>query len=121
MTKVLKSASSSFVILHSTFVICDSLESLWVPVRFRDRSLAFVFEKFVDGREDDTGAAGLDANIEVEPVLEKIDVAVADHAEEFAGHFEVIGVNDTALNRESGLCGFGDAVAGAGNDCRGQF
>src|SRR2546430_17691755 len=109
MTKVLKSASSSFV-------ICDSLESLRVPVRFGDRSLAFVFEKFVDGREDDAGAAGLDANVEVEPVLEKINVAVTDHAEEFAGHFEVIGVNDTALNREGGLCAFGDAVTSAGDD-----
>src|ERR671935_1933450 len=87
-----------------------------MPVRLRDRALAFVFEKFVDGRENDAGAAGFDAHVEVEPVLDEMDVPVPDHSEKFAGNLEVVSVNNAVLDREGGLCRFRDAVACPGND-----
>ena len=45
-----------------------------------------------------------------------MDIAVADHAEEFAGHFEIVGVNDAVLDRESGFGLARETVAGTGND-----
>src|SRR2546423_9460748 len=108
-----------FVIRHSS--LSDSLESLRVPVRLRDRAFAFVFEKFVDGGEDYAGPAGFDPDVEVEPILDEMDVAVTDHPEKFAGNLEVVGVNDAVFDRESGFGGFGDAIAGAGDDRGGKF
>jgi len=81
----------------------DFLEPLRVPVWLRDAAFAFVFEKFVHRREDDSGAAGFETDVEIEFVFEKINVAVADHAEKFAGDFEIVGVNDAVLDRERGV------------------
>src|SRR4029079_9393098 len=68
------------------------LESFRMPVRLRDWSFAFVVKRFVDGLEDSSGPTGFKANIEVELVFEKSNVAVPDHAEEPAGHFEIVGM-----------------------------
>src|SRR6202011_3366986 len=121
MTKVMKSAALSFSssfspfgIRHSSF--SDSLESLRVPVRLGDAAFAFVFEKFVHRREHDPGAPGFDPDIEVEFILQKMNVAVTDHAKELAGNFEIVGVNDPILDGEIGLGLPREAVAGAGNN-----
>src|SRR3954470_1768468 len=94
----------------------DNLKSLRVPLWLGDTAFAFVFEKFVHRGEEDAGAAAFDANIEVEFVLEEMDVAVADHAEELAGNLEVVGVNDAVLNGKSGPGLAGETVTGAGNN-----
>src|SRR5438309_2599447 len=71
----------------------ESLKSLRMPVRFGEAAFAFIFEKFVNGREDDAGAFGADADVEIEFVVEKINVAAAEHVEKFPGDIEVLGVN----------------------------
>jgi hypothetical protein len=93
-----------------------NLKSLRVPVRLRDRAFTFVFEKFVDRCEHDSGATGFDPDIEIDSVFDEMDVAVTDHAEEFAGYFEIVGVDDAVLDRQGGLGRFRDAVTGSGND-----
>src|SRR5437763_3807922 len=103
-----------FVIRHSS--LSDSSESLRMPVRFRDGPFTFVFEKFVDRGEEDAGAAGFDPDIKVELVLQEMDVAMTDHAEEFARNFEVVRVNNAVLDRENGFCLAREAVARAGNN-----
>ena len=87
-----------------------------MPVRLGDRAFALVLKKFVDRGEKDARAAGFDADVEVEFVGQEVDVAFADHAEEFARHFEIVGVDDAVLDRESGICTFRDAVTSTGNN-----
>jgi four helix bundle protein len=55
----------------------ENSESLRVPVRLRDAAFAFVFEKFVHRREQHPGTPGLDADVEVEFVLEEVEIGQA--------------------------------------------
>ena len=61
-----------------------NLKSLRVPVRLGEAAFALVFEELVHRREKNAGTGGIDADVEVEFVVEKVDIAVAHHAEEFA-------------------------------------
>ncbi len=94
----------------------ENLKSLGVPIRFFQASFADIFEKFIHRREQHAGPIRVHPHFEVQFVVEKMNVAVAKHAEECAGGFEIAGVNDCVLNGES-RAGFAcDAVAGAGHN-----
>src|SRR6266849_3570407 len=92
------------------------LKSFRMPVRFGEAAFTFIFEKFVNGRENDAGAFGIDADVEIKFVVEKINVAPPDHVEKFPGDIEIVGVNDSVLNREAGGGVARDAIASSRHD-----
>src|SRR5205807_7672163 len=94
----------------------DDLKSLRMPVRFRDAAFAFVFEKFIHRREENAGAARVDPDIEIKFVLHEVHVAVADHAEKFSRHFEIVGVKYAISDDETGVRLVRQAVTRPGND-----
>ena len=94
----------------------ENLKSLGVPVRFLQTPLGFVFEKFVNRREHDPGAFGTDAHVEIEFVVEKINVTMSENAEKLSGHFEIVTMNDSVLDRKFRAGVAGNAIAGTGHD-----
>src|SRR5205814_787000 len=92
------------------------LKPFRVPVRILQAALAFVFEEFVNRRQQDTGAFRIDPHVKVEFVVHEIDIAATDHGKKFSSDFEVFGVNDPFLDGEVGGRIPGDAVAGARNN-----
>src|SRR6266513_2578367 len=89
------------------------LKPFRMPVRILQAALAFVFEEFVNRRQQDTGAFRIDPHVKVEFVVHEIDIAATDHGKKFSRDFEVFGVNDPFLDGEVGGRIPGDAVAGA--------
>src|SRR5262249_1246044 len=90
-----------------------NLKSLRVPIRFFQAAFASIFEKFVHRHEQYARAFHVQTQIEIEFVIEKVNVAVAEHAKERAGGFEILGMNDAILHRKFGACLMGDAVSAA--------
>src|SRR5205807_5592374 len=88
-------------------------ESFRMPVRLGEGPFAFVFEEFVNRRQNNACAFGTDADVEIEFVVEKIDVATSEHIEKFSGHIEILGMNDSVLDRNGRSGVASDAVAGA--------
>ena len=88
-----------------------------MPVRFGEVAFAFVFEKFVDRRQHHAaGKIRVDADIEIEFVVEKMNVAVAEHAEKFSVHLEIVGMRDAILDAERRHGIVRDAIAATGNN-----
>src|SRR5438552_4010960 len=93
-----------------------NLKYFWVPVRFLQAPCACVFEEFVHRREQHAGAVHVQAQTEIEFVVEKMNIAVTQHAEERASGLEIVGVNNAVLDLEiRGPCAR-DAVSAAGED-----
>src|SRR5260370_29371415 len=64
-------------------------------------SFAGVFEEFVHRREQHAGSLHVQSQIEIDLVVQEMNVAVAEHAEECAGGVEVLGVNDSLTDRKA--------------------
>src|SRR6266581_2750071 len=94
----------------------EFLKPFRVPIRILQAALAFVFEEFVNRRQQDTGAFRIDPHVKVEFVVHEIDIAATDHGKKFSSDFEVFAVNDPFLDGEVGGRIPGDAVAGARNN-----
>ena len=72
-----------------------------------------IFEKLVERRQDRARPGGVDPDIEVEFVFEKIDIAMPQHGEKLAGDAQLVGVNDALLDRKRRGRFVRHAVAGA--------
>src|SRR2546428_13264960 len=83
-----------------------------MPIRFGEAAFAFVFKKFIHGREHNPRPLCADAQIEVEFVVKKINVAVPEHFEKSSRDIEVIGANDSILDCKTGGCLSGNTVTG---------
>src|SRR5689334_12235908 len=58
-----------------------SSENLRVPIRLFQAAFSFVFEKFVEWVEEYSRPTGVDANVEIDFVVEKMSVALSHHPE----------------------------------------
>src|SRR5262249_52270996 len=94
----------------------NSLKSFRMPIGFLEAPFAGVFEEFVHRREQYPWAFHVQPQIEIEFVVEKMNVAVAQHAKERGGGFEISCVNDAVLDLEIRGRVARDAVAAAGNN-----
>src|SRR6516165_9689666 len=92
------------------------LKSLRMPIGFLEAPFAGIFEKFIHRREHYARPFHIKSQIEVEFVIKKMNVAVAEHTEERASGLEILGVNDAVRDSEFGVCFMGDAVSAAGHD-----
>src|SRR3954452_13427925 len=108
--------------LVSRVIVCNrksqigNLKSLRVPIRFFEAPFADVFEKFIHRHEHYAGAFHIQSQIEIEFVIEKMNVAVAEHTEQRATGLEILSVDNAVAHCESGVRFTGDAVSTAGND-----
>src|SRR4029077_11734525 len=73
-------------------------EHLGVPIGFLQAPCACVFEKLVHRCEQHAGTFHAQAQTEIEFVVEKMNIAVTQHAEERASGLEIFGVNNTVLD-----------------------
>jgi len=87
-----------------------------MPIGFLEAPFAGVFEKFIHRHEHYARPFHIQPQIEVEFVVEKMNVTVAEHTEERASGLEILGVNNAILDGEFGVCFAGDAVSAAGHD-----
>jgi 2-keto-4-pentenoate hydratase len=92
------------------------LKPLRVPIGFLKAPFAGVFEKFIHRQEHYAGPFHIQPQIEVEFVVEKMNVAVAQHTEERATGLEIVSVNNAVSDSEFGVCFVSDAVSAAGHD-----
>src|SRR5581483_6678504 len=93
-----------------------ALQHCWAPIRLLQTSGASVFEEFVHRREHHSGSLHVQAHIEIEFVIEKMDVAMTEHAKERAVCVEIVGMNNSLINLEVCGCFVRDAVSAAGED-----
>ena len=87
-----------------------------MPIGFFEASFAGVFEKFVHRRKHYARAFHVQPQIEIEFVVKKMNVAVAEHTKERASGLEILGVNNAVPDSEFGVCFMGNAVSAAGHD-----
>src|SRR5690349_14319185 len=87
-----------------------------MPIWFLEAPFSGVFEKFIHRHEHYTRSFHIEPQIEVEFVIQKMDIAVAEHAEERACGLEVLSVNDAVFDGEFGVCFMGNAVSASGHD-----
>ena len=87
-----------------------------MPIGFFEAPFAGVFEKFIHRQEDYARSFHIQPQIEVEFVIKKMNIAVAEHAEERASGLEILRVNDAVPHSEFGVCFMGDAVPAARHD-----
>ena len=94
----------------------SELKSLRVPIGFFQAPFADVFEKFVHRHQHDTGPFHVQSQIEIEFIVQKVYVAVAEHTEKRASGFEILGMHDAVIDGEFGICFVGNAVSASGDD-----
>src|SRR5437867_12599054 len=94
----------------------ESLKSLRMPIGFLEASFADVFEEFIHRHQHYAGPFHVQPQIELKFIIEKMNVAVAEHTEERASGLEILGVNNGVFDGEFGVCFVGDAVSAAGQD-----
>src|SRR5262245_2919898 len=87
-----------------------------MPIGFLEAPFAGVFEQFIHRHEHYARPFHIQSQIEVEFVIKKMNVAVAEHTEERASSLEILGVNDAVPDSEFGVCFMGDTVSAAGHD-----
>ena len=87
-----------------------------MPIRILQAAFAFVFEKFVNRRQQYTRSFWIDSDLEVEFVVQKMNIAAPEHGEKSSRDLEIVGVNDCFLDGEIGGRIPRDAVAGAQDD-----
>src|SRR5207237_229545 len=63
------------------FSIPRHSENFRVPIRLLQTAFGLVFEKFIERSENGSGSAGVNANVKVDFVIEKMGVALSHHAE----------------------------------------
>src|SRR5256885_13682998 len=78
------------------------LKSFRMPIRILQAAFAFVFEKFVNRRQQYARSFWVDAHIKVKFVVHEINIAMAEHGEKSSRDFEIVGVNHSFLDGEIG-------------------
>ena len=87
-----------------------------MPIGFLEAPFAGVFEKFVHWHQHYTRPFHVQPQIEIEFIIQKMNVATAEHTEERTSGLEILGVNDAVLDGEFGVCLVRDAVSATRND-----
>src|SRR6202035_3466693 len=93
-----------------------SLKSLRMPIRIFQAALAFVFEKFVNRRQQNARPFRVNPHVEVEFVVHEINITAADHGKKSSGDLEIVSVDQAFLDSEISGRIPRNAVAGARND-----
>src|SRR4029077_10985255 len=71
-----------------------------VPIWLFQAAFGFVFEKFIERSEDEAGSAGVNPNVKIDFVIEKMCVALSHHAKSASIHVKIRGANEAILNGE---------------------
>jgi hypothetical protein len=87
-----------------------------MPIGFLEAPFADVFEKFVHWHQHYTRPFHVQPQIEIEFIIQKMNVATAEHTEERTSGLEILGVNDAVLDCEFGVRFMSDAVPATGHD-----
>jgi hypothetical protein len=87
-----------------------------MPIGFLEAPFAAYSKSLYIGISTMPGPFHVQPQIEVEFIIEKMNVAVAEHTEERTSGLEILGVNNAILDGEFCVCFVGDAVSAAGHD-----
>ena len=71
-----------------------------MPIRLLQTAFGLVFEKFIERSENGSGSAGVNANVKIDFVIEKMGVALSHHAEGAAIDVKIRGVDNAIFDRE---------------------
>src|SRR6266446_10984143 len=91
-------------------------ENLRVPIRLFQTAFSFVFKKFIEWSEDGSGSAGVDTNVEIDFVIEKMGVALPNHAKGAAIHVKIRGADDAIFDCKRHVCFSRDPITHARHD-----
>ena len=101
----------------------QSIERARPIARFTPPAIGFlkapftgVFEKFIHRCEQHAGSLHVQPQIEIELVIEKLDVAMTQHAKERAVCLEIVGMNNSLIDLEVCAPFVRDAVSAAGKN-----
>ena len=87
-----------------------------MPIGLLQAPFTGVLEKLIHRCEQHARSLHVQPQIEIELVVQKMDIAMAEHAEECAGGIEIVGMNDSLTDLEARARLVRDAVPTAGND-----
>ena len=93
-----------------------TLQNGWAPIRLLQAPCAGVFEKFVHWCEQDTGSLHVQPHIEIELVIQKMDIAMTQHAKKRAVCLEIVRMDSPLINLEVRCRSVRDAISAAGNN-----
>jgi len=94
----------------------NSLEPFWVPIGLLQAPFAGVFEKLIHRCEQQARSLHVQSQVEIELVVQEMNIAVTEHAEECAGSVEIVDMNDSFTDAKTRARLVRDAVPAAGND-----
>src|SRR6476660_5730168 len=80
--------------LRSAFFGIKHSENFRVPIRLLQTAFGLIFEKFIERSENGSGSAGVNANVKIDFVIEKIGVALLHHAEGAAIDVKIRGADN---------------------------
>src|SRR6185295_5599664 len=87
------------------------------PNGFGKFAVGGVLEKFADGKQEDAGEPlGVDAHIEIHPVIDEEELAVSDHTKSRSDDDQVVGVDGSIANIETSGGFSGNVVSHSRHD-----
>src|SRR5437763_13118668 len=92
------------------------LQNGWAPIRLLQAPCAGVFQKFIHWCEQHAGSLHVEPQTEIELIIEKMDVAMTQHAKERAVCVEIVGMNGSLIDLEVCTRFVRDAVSAAGKN-----
>src|SRR5437667_11373632 len=81
----------------------NSLEPFWVPIGLLQAPFAGVFEKLIHRCEQQARSLHVQSQVEIELVVQEMNIAVTEHAEECAGGVETVDMNGAFIDRKHHL------------------
>src|SRR5262249_51771020 len=114
--ELVKAAVFWFSVAPFLFSSLQALQNRRAPVRLLQAPRPDVFEKFVHRRKHQTGSLHVQPQTEIEVVVEKVDVPMAEHAKQGTVGVEIVSLNDSFFNLEGRGCFARDAVTAAGKN-----
>src|SRR5881392_3681187 len=78
----------------------DISENFRVPIRLFQAAFGLVFEKFIERSENEAGSAGVNANVKIDFVIEKMRVALSHHAKGAAIDVKIRGADNAIFDCE---------------------
>src|SRR5205807_5072971 len=93
-------ARGRFLLIQQSAFSIQKSEYLRMPIRLFQAAFGFVLEKFIERSEDKSGPAGVNANVKIDFVIEKVCVALSQHAKSASIHVKIRGADNAILNGE---------------------
>src|SRR5437763_9012778 len=75
-------------------------KNLRMPIRLFQAAFGFVFEKFIERSENEAGSTGINADVEIDLVIEKMCVALPHHAKGSAIDVKIRGTDNAIFDCE---------------------